>query len=76
MRGLLARQSIALTHSSIASRNVVAPIRRPVPERYLTRFHGREDVRRHSVIAPVARGQIAGFGAHSHLLGTDALLGR
>ena len=33
-------------------------------------------IRRHSVIAPAARGQISGFGATSYLLGIDALLGR
>jgi 3-dehydroquinate dehydratase II len=43
---------------------------------HLSNVHGREEFRRHSVIAPVARGQISGFGAASYLLGIDALFER
>lgn len=62
----------AYTHTSVAIRDAVAAIPIPVVEIHLSNIYQREEFRRHSLIAPVARGQVAGFGPTSYLLGLRA----
>ncbi|MCC7128857.1 MAG: type II 3-dehydroquinate dehydratase [Anaerolineae bacterium] len=61
------------THTSVALRDAVAAIEIPVVEVHLSNVQGRDAFRRESLIAPVCRGVIAGFGWRSYLLGLHAL---
>jgi 3-dehydroquinate dehydratase II len=64
----------AYTHTSVALRDAISATGIPTVEVHLSNIHARESFRQQSLIAPVCRGQISGFGANSYVLAVEAAI--
>jgi len=66
----------ALTHYGLSLRDALASLDAKIVEVHISNVYKREEFRHHSVVAPVATGQIAGLGWRGYLLALDWLLGQ
>ncbi len=64
----------ALTHYGLSLRDALQDADAPIVEVHLSNIHAREEFRRRSVIAPIARGQITGLGWRAYLWALDYLM--
>lgn len=64
----------AYTHTSVAIRDAIAAANVLTVEVHLSNIHAREEFRHKSLISPVVKGTIMGFGPKSYSLGLEALI--
>lgn len=62
------------THTSVAIRDAISSIKTKVIEVHISNIYAREEFRQTSLISPVCRGTIAGFGLDSYVLALDSFL--
>jgi 3-dehydroquinate dehydratase-2 len=62
------------THTSVALRDAIAAVKTPTIEVHMTNIYAREEFRQHSLLSPVCRGVICGFGLESYVLALDSFL--
>jgi 3-dehydroquinate dehydratase-2 len=63
----------ALTHYGLSLRDALTDTGLPVIEVHLSNIYAREEFRRESVIAPIARGQITGLGWRGYIAALEIM---
>lgn len=63
----------AFTHYGLSLRDALEDCKLPVIEVHLSNIYSREEWRAHSVIAPIARGQISGLGWRGYIVALEYL---
>ncbi len=71
-RGIIINPA-AYTHTSVAIRDALLLLDAPIVEIHLSNIDKREPFRHTSMIADIATGRIAGFGAHGYRLALEAM---
>jgi 3-dehydroquinate dehydratase-2 len=64
----------AYTHTSVAIRDALIAVKKPVIEVHLSNIYQREGFRHHSFIADIALGQICGLGWMGYILAFEAMI--
>ncbi len=64
----------AYTHTSVAIRDAISAVTTPVVEVHISNTLSREDFRHKSIIGPVCRGCIMGFGLDSYRLAIQSFI--
>ncbi|OGQ26093.1 MAG: type II 3-dehydroquinate dehydratase [Deltaproteobacteria bacterium RIFCSPLOWO2_02_FULL_50_16] len=67
--GAIVMNAAGYTHTSVAIRDAIAAVKIPVIEVHLSNIYSREEFRHQSLLSPVVRGGVFGFGSESYLLG-------
>ena len=64
------------SHTSVALRDTIAVLKKPVVEVHISNIHAREEFRHHTLTGSVCAGVITGFGLDGYRLAVEHLLQR